>query len=67
MEIRKQRYYKRVKWCDAPPITDALHNKNIPFATYVISNTIVQIEINAENLSTANKFCGGWIEYVWRF
>ena len=56
------RYCIIKKWCDAPPITEALHLKNIPFATYVISQTTVQIEINPENLPAAREICDGWQE-----
>lgn len=60
------RYFIIKKWCDAPPVTEALHQKNIPFATYVISQTTVQIEINPENLPAAREICDGWQEMRWR-
>lgn len=59
-EIKPTRYYIIRSWANAAMIAETLAARGIPCATYVLSGTQVQIEINAENLPRAAQISDGW-------
>lgn len=54
------RYYIIKSWANGAMIAATLAARGIPCATVVLSQTRVQIEINAENLPRALQTCDGW-------